>query len=105
MHRSLDAPNFFVIIIMRPTLTLTEHYHDDDNGDNTISHGQETIDPALLYLRICVCMQLCTSVHTRSYVFVMYLCIPTSLSSGYLLVQSMYICASALAFEGNWPGP
>lgn len=54
MHRSLDAPNFFVI--MRPTLTLMEHYHDDDNGENTINHGQEIIDPALLYLRMYACM-------------------------------------------------
>lgn len=57
MHRSLDAPNFFVII-MRPTLTLMEYYHDDDNGDNTISHGQETSDPALLYLRMYACMYI-----------------------------------------------
>lgn len=82
MHRSLDAPNFFVI--MRPTLTLMEHYHEDDNGENTINHGQEIIDPALLYLRMYACMY----VHTYWYVFVMYLCIRTSLSSGY--VQSMY---------------
>lgn len=67
MHRSLDAPNFFVIIIMRPTLTQMEHYHDDDNGDNTINHGQETIDPALLYLRMYAC--------TYKYILVfMYIC-------------------------------
>lgn len=61
MHRSLDAPNFFGI--KRPTHTLIEHYHDDDNNDNTINHGQERIDPALLYLRmyagmyilVCIC--------------------------------------------------
>lgn len=61
MHRSLDAPNFFVI--MHPTLTLMKHYHDDDNGDNAYNKpwSREIIDPALLYLRMYACMYMyCT---------------------------------------------
>lgn len=69
MHRSLDAPNFFVI--MRPTLTLMEHYHDDGNGDNTYNNNpwsREIIDPALLYLRMYACMYMyCMYIHTGMY--------------------------------------